>query len=108
MTSPPRGQRARRRRQRRQRGAVLRIIGRQGSGRDFGVGWLERVIRGVRRFEWRGGSPGGDGGHTTFGNETTATATQISTPTIKFGATEFEHGVGGAGQDGGVVLYLIW
>ena len=54
------------------------------------------------------GGNGGDGGHTTFGNETTATATDISTPTIKFGATEFEHGLGGSDQDGGVVMYLIW
>ncbi|AKJ71712.1 hypothetical protein TIN2_22 [Tsukamurella phage TIN2] len=54
------------------------------------------------------GSPGGPGGATYFGNEDTIDATDISTPTIKFGATEFEHGCGGPGQDGGVVLYLIW
>lgn len=55
-----------------------------------------------------GGGPGGPGGATYFGNESTADATDLSTPTIKFGATEFEHGCGGPGQNGGVVLYLIW
>lgn len=54
------------------------------------------------------GAPGGNGIHTVFGSETTAGSTIVSTPTIKFGATEFEHGCGGPGQDGGVVMYLMW
>ena len=35
-------------------------------------------------------------------------ATDISTPSIKFGATEFFHECGGSGQDGGIVMYLQW
>ena len=54
------------------------------------------------------GSDGGDGGHTYFGDESTVGATDISTPSIKFGVTEFSHECGGSGRDGGIVMYLQW
>lgn len=58
------------------------------------------------------GRRGSDGGHTTAMGVSTASGLPYSTgrsvPTIKFGITEFTHGLGAAETQGGVVFYYQW
>lgn len=64
------------------------------------------------RFSKNGkaGGPGGDGGkgqNTTFGTSTSDSDWTSPNP-ISFGKTNFQHGVGGSGESGGVVFYYQW